>query len=89
VPIAALTSKGQVTIPKKVRVLLDLHAGDKIEFVFEKDGAITVRAVKKTVDDVFGKLYNPARKPLSVEEMNEAIQRQVSSETGKQADESA
>jgi antitoxin PrlF len=89
VPIAALTSKGQVTIPKKVRELLDLHTGDKIEFVFEKEGAVTVRAVKKTVDDLFGKLYNPARKPLSVEEINEAIQRQVNSETGEQADESA
>lgn len=34
----------------------DLHTGDKIEFVLEKEGAITLRPIKKSVDDVFGRL---------------------------------
>lgn len=38
----------------------DLHTGDKIEFVLEKEGAITLRPIKKSVDDVFGRLFNPA-----------------------------
>jgi|GEM_PF-188711 len=88
-PIAAITSKGQVTIPKKVRELFDLHTGDKIEFVFEKEGAVTVRPVKKTVDEVFGVLSGSARKPLSVEEMNDAIQLHMKKESCGQTDESA
>ena len=31
--LATLTSKGQVTIPKAVRNSLNLHGGDKVEFV--------------------------------------------------------
>lgn len=88
-PIATMSGKGQVTIPKKVRDAFDLHTGDKIEFVLEKEGVITVRPIKKSVDDVFGRLFNPAQKPLSVEEMNEAIGKKVKSHSGGQIDESA
>lgn len=50
--IATLTSKGQLTVPKEVRRLLGLRAGDKVLFV-ERDGgflllnntAVTVQAV--------------------------------------------
>jgi AbrB family looped-hinge helix DNA binding protein len=88
-PIATMTGKGQVTIPKQVRDAFDLHAGDKIEFVTGKEGEIVVRPIKKTVDDVFGRLFIPGRKPLSVEEMNEAIGKKVKSHSGGQCDESA
>jgi AbrB family looped-hinge helix DNA binding protein len=33
---ATVTTKGQVTIPKKIRQALGLSAGDLIEFVIEK-----------------------------------------------------
>ncbi len=36
--LTTLTSKGQVTIPKKVREALRLHTGDKIHFFITKDG---------------------------------------------------
>jgi antitoxin PrlF len=49
---------------------------------------ITVRPIKKTVDDVFGKLFNAARTPLSVRAINEAIKRKVKNESGGQIDES-
>ena len=32
---ATLTSKGQVTLPAKLRKILDLKAGDQISFAFE------------------------------------------------------
>jgi len=39
--IATLTTKGQVTIPKKIRETLKLHTGDKIEIIVtEKREAI-------------------------------------------------
>jgi len=31
--VATLTTKGQVTIPKKIRDTLKLHTGDKIEIL--------------------------------------------------------
>jgi len=37
VEIAKVTSKGQVTIPRDIRVKMDLKKGDKILF-FEEDG---------------------------------------------------
>lgn len=40
---ATLTSKGQVTIPKEIRDRLGLEEGQRVEFVLEDDGAVTVR----------------------------------------------
>ena len=52
-PLATLTTKGQVTIPKEIRVSLKLQTGDKIEItVTEKQEAI-IRPVSKKVDELF------------------------------------
>jgi antitoxin PrlF len=37
---AKITSKGQVTIPKSVRVALDLHEGDELLFRVERSRAV-------------------------------------------------
>jgi len=71
--LATVTSKGQITIPKDVRDLLQLHAGDKIEFVITENHEAVLRPITKKVDDVFGRLYKPGRIPVSVEEMNAGI----------------
>ncbi len=71
--LATLTSKGQVTIPKKVRDSLRLHAGDAIHFFITKDGDALLRPVTRKVDDVFGRLRKYGGKPVSVEEMDFAI----------------
>ena len=34
---ATITSKGQITIPKKLRNDLHLYAGDKVEFILDKN----------------------------------------------------
>ena len=41
--MTALTQKGQVTVPKAVRQILDLHTGDEVEFVV-KDGYVELNA---------------------------------------------
>jgi AbrB family looped-hinge helix DNA binding protein len=33
-----LSSKGQTTIPKDIRKWLNLHPGDRLEFVIDEDG---------------------------------------------------
>jgi antitoxin PrlF len=75
--IATVTSKGQITIPKPVRESLRLHAGDKLEFTVTDDGEVLLRPVTRRVDDVFGRLHQPGRKPVSVEDMDRAIRQRV------------
>lgn len=38
-----ITSKGQVTIPKRIRDYLGLAAGEKVEFELGADGRVIVR----------------------------------------------
>jgi antitoxin PrlF len=69
---SSLTSKGQVTIPKQVRDHLGLSAGDRVEFVVEEDGSVTVKPVSRSVLSLFGVLRHRGR-AVSVEEMNRSI----------------
>ncbi len=75
--IATLTSKGQVTIPKKIRDSLKLNSGDKIDFIISNNMDVVIKPVHKKVDDLFGKLHNPNRKSISVVEMNNAIKNRM------------
>jgi len=75
--LATLTSKGQITIPKEIRDSLRLHTGDKVEFIITETKEALFRPVTKKVDDVFGKLHKPGRKPISVEEMDSVIRQKM------------
>ena len=75
--LATITSKGQITIPKKIREKLMLGTGDKIEFVITDDRSALIRPISKSVDELFGKLHKPGRKAASIEAMNEAIAQKV------------
>ncbi|HET7295449.1 MAG TPA: AbrB/MazE/SpoVT family DNA-binding domain-containing protein [Vicinamibacteria bacterium] len=74
-PTATVTSKGQVTLPKKVREALRIKPGDQVDFVLESEGAVRVRAARNDVRDLKGILHRPGRKPVSLEAMDEAIER--------------
>lgn len=43
-PVVTLTSRYQATIPRAVRRALALEAGDRIEFLVERDGVSVRRA---------------------------------------------
>lgn len=75
--LATLTSKGQITIPKTVRNSLNIKSGDKIEFVITENREALIRPITMNVDDVFGKLHNNKRKPVSVEKMDEEIMKRM------------
>jgi AbrB family looped-hinge helix DNA binding protein len=70
---ATLTSKSQITVPKAVREALGLQAGDKIRFVPSLGGYRLV-AVKADITDLRGFLKSPRRRPVSIADMNRAIE---------------
>lgn len=71
--IATLTSKGQVTIPKKIRDMFHLGTGDKLDFQLTDTGTIVVRPVTRKVADVFGCLENKIHRSATIEEIDCAI----------------
>jgi AbrB family looped-hinge helix DNA binding protein len=75
-PTATVSNKGQVTIPKAVRDLMHIHAGDQIDFVVTEHGDVFLRNVSLDVRQLRGLLRHPRRMNVSVEEMNTAILRQ-------------
>jgi antitoxin PrlF len=72
---ATVTSKGQITIPKKVRQALRLGPGDHVEFLIEKGGKVSVRSGKGDVAELKGLLHSRGRKVVSLVEMERAIAR--------------
>jgi AbrB family looped-hinge helix DNA binding protein len=74
-PGATLTSKGQVTIPKAVRDLLGLEAGDQLDFVLEDGSRVVLRPGTRAARSLKGLLHRPGRRPVSIRQMNEAIRR--------------
>ena len=75
--LATLTTKGQVTIPKKIRESLKLHTGDKIEIIVTEKGEAIIRPVSRKVDDIFGKLHKQGRKALSIDAMDDDIRNRM------------
>jgi AbrB family looped-hinge helix DNA binding protein len=41
--MSSLTTKYQATVPKQVREVLQLAAGDRIEWILDPDGFVSVR----------------------------------------------
>lgn len=67
---ATLTSKGQITIPKRVRDLLDIGRGSVIDFERLEDGRIAlVTAEKKAQPDRFARWRGHAGKGLTAEQI--------------------
>jgi antitoxin PrlF len=71
---STLTSKGQTTIPKDVRKRLNLHPGDRLEFVIDEDGRVLMLPASIDASELAGMLKPPVR-PISVEDMNRAIRK--------------
>lgn len=70
---ATLTSKAQITLPKDLRNLMRLKAGDKVEFTALPDGSARVTRAGAAPGLSFGALQGILPKPakaLTVEEMN-------------------
>ncbi len=69
---STLTIKGQTTVPAVIRKALNLHAGDMIEYVINKDGTVTMILSTVEVSELYG-LLPKSKKQISIEEMNKVI----------------
>jgi len=82
---ATVMSKGQVTIPKRIRDKLGIDAGTEVEFVLEDDGTIRVRPKKPAMDRLRAVKEKLATRDVDVEKMR----RESRAEWGSQHDEDA
>lgn len=70
---ATVSSKGQVTIPKRIREELGIEPGTKLQFVRKPDGRVEILPKTGRIDDLFGILHSPNGSALTIEEMDTAI----------------
>ncbi|MRD46878.1 AbrB/MazE/SpoVT family DNA-binding domain-containing protein [Caenimonas koreensis DSM 17982] len=81
-PTATMTSKGQITVPQSVRAALGLHAGTKVDFVQVADGYKVV-ALQAGTTSLKGRFAGRASKPVSIEQMDEAIAAETAARHGR------
>lgn len=74
-PVATVTSKGQVTIPKVVRQALQIEAGDQLDFIVESNSRVLLLRPGRKAMELYGMLRREAVKPLTVEQMDRAVGR--------------
>lgn len=71
---AKMTSKGQITVPKDVRLKLNLKPGDRVLFIVEDDGTVRLRPANKDISSLKG-ILPPPKRSATLEEIEEAIGR--------------
>lgn len=67
--IVRVTSKGQVTIPQKIRELLGITPGSEVDFQVEGPGARLVRVSSGDGKAVAGRMRGRATTAMSTEEI--------------------
>src|SRR5216684_3756796 len=68
-----LTSKGQITLPKEIRDRLKLRPGHRLEFHITREGTVLLRPRNRDIRELKGIVRSPHAKPVTVQEMNQAI----------------
>ena len=77
---AKVTSKGQITIPKKIREYMQLNESDKVDFKVAEDGSVYITKPQKSIMEYAGMLSHLKKdKPVTIEEMKEAILEEAAS----------
>lgn len=69
---SAITSKGQLTIPKAIRNHLRLKPGDQVKFFVHPNGSV-VLLPKLPASALRGMLETPRHQPTTIAEMHDAV----------------
>jgi bifunctional DNA-binding transcriptional regulator/antitoxin component of YhaV-PrlF toxin-antitoxin module len=90
---STLTSKEQLTVPKVVRQLLDLHAGDSLVWSMDAEGRLVVSGGRtNTLEDIRAAVAAAAEKTgskpktptgVAIEDMKAGIVRAIRSKHGR------
>lgn len=70
---STVTAKGQTTIPKEIRDHLGLRPGNRIDYVVDEGGNVTLKPATHDIRDLHGLLHRPGMRSLTVDEMNRII----------------
>lgn len=71
-PSATVTSKGQITIPKPIREVLELEPGDRVAFRVAEDGRVVLEAETVDLMQLYG-ILKPTVRGVSLEDMDRAV----------------
>ena len=75
---AKLTAKGQITIPKDIRIKLSVKPGDWLAFDVDEQGALRAVPVYDAKKSLYGFLSRLAtEKPASAQDIDEGIARHM------------
>ncbi len=76
-PSSTVSSKGQVTIPKEVREALQVEGGDRVLFIVRENGVVELRPETVDLLDLVGILEPPDGRHVTIEDMNEGVERAI------------
>lgn len=76
-PVAVLTSKGQMTIPREVRKALNLRPSERVIIVVEGDQAI-LKPLRGNLLDLGGSVKIPEKqKPIEFRKVREELKKKM------------
>ena len=70
--VITLSSKGQLTLPKKIRQQLRLKTGDRLQLSINAEGNLELTPVLHSIKNLKGLLKAPS-KPATLDDMEAAI----------------
>ncbi|MCY7315147.1 MAG: AbrB/MazE/SpoVT family DNA-binding domain-containing protein [Rubrivivax sp.] len=70
--MATLTSRGRITLPVKVRRMLNLRTGDRVAFVHVEHGPFELAPAARSVRELKG-LFGTSACGVSIDEMNRVV----------------
>ena len=78
---STISSKGQVTIPKAIRMRMHLKVGDRLRFVVEADGSVRLAAATRDVSTLRDILPRPKHR-ATVDDMQSVIRKRAAKRAG-------
>lgn len=69
---STITTKGQITIPKDIRNVLNVGKGDRVEFLVDTNGSVTILPVTTDITALKCLVPKP-QKYVSLDDMKNAI----------------
>jgi antitoxin PrlF len=82
-----LSPKGQITLPKEMREMLDLEPGDSI-LVTVVEGRLVLTPKNVEFNDLAGFLGRPPNGPVTLDEIDETVGREIGLSAASPLDES-